>query len=217
MKRVRTPPIIAAFYVIILCTLPSSINALGPDTWAVIVSSSRFWLNYRHTTNALGIYQSMKRLGIPDSNIILMLADDSAHDARNSLPGQILASSAGPDWHPVNEVELDYRGRETRVKTVLEVLTGRHPSGVPPSKRLQSGANSSVLLYFTGHGGDGFLKFHDQDELLEADLAAAVAQMHASKRYGRLLIMLDTCQAATMYRSVKVPNWIGVASSKLGK
>ena len=28
----------------------------APDNWAVIVSTSRFWHNYRHAANALGIY-----------------------------------------------------------------------------------------------------------------------------------------------------------------
>lgn len=31
------------------------------DTWAVIVSSSRYWLNYRHTANALAVYQAVRR------------------------------------------------------------------------------------------------------------------------------------------------------------
>lgn len=36
----------------------------GPvDTWAVIVDSSRYWLNYRHAANALGIYQAVRRWG----------------------------------------------------------------------------------------------------------------------------------------------------------
>ncbi len=39
---------------------------------------------------------------------------------------------------------------------------GRHPTGTPASKQLASGPTSRVLLYLTGHGGDEFLKFHDQ-------------------------------------------------------
>ena len=39
---------------------------------------------------------------------------------------------------------------------------GRHLPGTPASKRLRSGRRSRVLLYLTGHGGDEFLKFHDQ-------------------------------------------------------
>lgn len=36
------------------------------NNWAVLVSTSRFWFNYRHVANVLSIYQSIKRLGIPD-------------------------------------------------------------------------------------------------------------------------------------------------------
>lgn len=49
--------------------------------------SSRFWFNYRHVANVLSLYRSLKRLGLPDSNIILMLADNIPCNARNPSPG----------------------------------------------------------------------------------------------------------------------------------
>ena len=52
------------------------------NNWAVIVDTSRFWFNYRHAANVLSIYRSVKRLGIPDSHIILMLSDDMACNPR---------------------------------------------------------------------------------------------------------------------------------------
>ena len=51
------------------------------SNWAVLVCSSRYWFNYRHVANALSIYRTVKRLGIPDSHIILMLADDVVRHA----------------------------------------------------------------------------------------------------------------------------------------
>ena len=42
---------------------------------------------YQHLSNALGMYRTVKRLGIPDSNIILMLADDASCNTRNKFPG----------------------------------------------------------------------------------------------------------------------------------
>uniref|UniRef100_A0AC35FLC3 GPI-anchor transamidase n=1 Tax=Panagrolaimus sp. PS1159 TaxID=55785 RepID=A0AC35FLC3_9BILA len=60
------------------------------NNWAVLVCTSRFWFNYRHVANTLSIYQSIKRLGIPDSNIILMLADNIPCNARNPHPGNTL-------------------------------------------------------------------------------------------------------------------------------
>lgn len=41
------------------------------NTHAIIVSSSRYWFNYRHAINALGIYEIYRQNGIPDENIIL--------------------------------------------------------------------------------------------------------------------------------------------------
>jgi phosphatidylinositol glycan class K len=42
-----------------------------------------------HTANTLSFYRTVKRLGIPDSNIILMLAEDVACNARNAYPSQV--------------------------------------------------------------------------------------------------------------------------------
>uniref|UniRef100_A0A0K0DMT2 GPI-anchor transamidase n=1 Tax=Angiostrongylus cantonensis TaxID=6313 RepID=A0A0K0DMT2_ANGCA len=57
------------------------------NNWAVLVCTSRFWFNYRHVSNVLALYHAVKRLGIPDSNIILMLAEDIPCNPRNPRPG----------------------------------------------------------------------------------------------------------------------------------
>merc|ERR1712215_668328 len=59
------------------------------NNWAVLVDTSRFWFNYRHVANVLSMYRSVKRLGIPDSQIILMVADDMACNPRNPRPATV--------------------------------------------------------------------------------------------------------------------------------
>jgi len=66
-------------------------TAQHTNNWAVLVGTSRFWFNYRHVGNTLGVYHGIKKLGIPDSNIILMLADDMPCNARNIRPAQVSA------------------------------------------------------------------------------------------------------------------------------
>jgi phosphatidylinositol glycan class K len=74
--------------------------------------------------NTLGMYRTIKRLGIPDSHIILMLADDAACNARNRSPGYVWAEPGRVlDLYGQN-VEVDYRGYEVTVEAVLRVLTG---------------------------------------------------------------------------------------------
>ena len=140
----------------------------GGDNWAVLVGASRFWLNYRHTSNTMAVYRavrrcaagragaararggsppcwrrpapaaqrprtpsSARRLGIPDSRIILMLADPAACNPRNARPGEVATSVPKPGaaaapggglYAP--DLQVDYRGRDVSVDSILRLLTG---------------------------------------------------------------------------------------------
>lgn len=195
----------------------SSETTMHTNNWAVLVCTSRFWFNYRHMANTLSLYRTVKRLGIPDERIILMLADDMACNARNKYPAQVFNN----ENHRLNlygdNVEVDYRGYEVTVENFLRVLTGRHENAVPRSKRLLSDEGSHILLYMTGHGGDEFLKFQDSEELQSPDLADAVKQMKEKHRFKELLIMVDTCQAATLFNQLQSPGVLAIGSSMKGE
>lgn len=195
----------------------SSTTTMHTNNWAVLVCTSRFWFNYRHMANTLSLYRTVKRLGIPDERIILMLADDMACNARNKYPAQVFNN----ENHRLNlygdNVEVDYRGYEVTVENFLRVLTGRHETAVPRSKRLLSDEGSHILLYMTGHGGDEFLKFQDSEELQSHDLADAVKQMKEKRRFKELLIMVDTCQAATLFSQLQSPGVLTIGSSMKGE
>lgn len=140
-----------------------------------------------------------------------MLADDVACNPRNTFPGTIYANKgkqldlygSGVDSEEeggVEGVEVDYRGYHVNVENFLRVLTGtpgssfasishsflpvtgRLPPHMPPSKHLLSDASSNIFVYLTGHGGDGFLKFQDNEEIGARDLGDAIGQMWEKKR-----------------------------------
>ncbi|XP_057549100.1 uncharacterized protein LOC130827402 [Amaranthus tricolor] len=192
-------------------------TTMHTNNWAVLVCTSRFWFNYRHMANTLSLYRTVKRLGIPDERIILMLADDMACNARNKYPAQVFNN----ENHRLNlygdNVEVDYRGYEVTVENFMRVLTGRHENAVPRSKRLLSDEGSHILLYMAGHGGDEFLKFQDSEELQSHDLADAVKQMKEKQRFKELLIMVDTCQAATLFNQLQSPGVLAIGSSMKGE
>ena len=109
------------------------------DVWAVIVSTSQSWHNYRHTANALSMYHAVRKLGVPDRRIVLMLAGDVPCNPRNPLPAQMCNSAGREDTTPdlyTDDVQVDYRDAEVSVSTLLQVLTDRVPSGTPESRRL---------------------------------------------------------------------------------
>ena len=189
--------------------LPAISDAAHTSDWAVLVSTSRFWFNYRHMANTLSLYRTVKRLGIPDSQIILMLPDDMACNPRNTFSGSVFNDKSrdldlydqkkdvAPDEHAAQTggeggeiigqsmpagIEVDYRGNEVTVENFIRLLTDRWPASHPTSKRLTTDDRSNILIYMTGHGGDSFLKFQDAEEISAFDLADAFEQMWEKKR-----------------------------------
>ncbi|KAJ3082533.1 glycosylphosphatidylinositol anchor biosynthesis [Quaeritorhiza haematococci] len=146
-----------------------------------------------------------------------MLADDVACNPRNPFPATVY-NNAGRhiDLYGTN-VEVDYRGYEVTVENFIRLLTGRHEPHVPRSKRLLTDDRSNILVFMTGHGGEEFLKFQDAEEIGSHDIADAFAQMWEKKRYHEIFFMIDTCQAASMYKQIYSPNILAAASSLTGE
>ncbi|KAF2690243.1 hypothetical protein K458DRAFT_383368 [Lentithecium fluviatile CBS 122367] len=199
--------------------LPLLLAPLGAcehtSNWAVLVGTSRFWFNYRHLANVLSLYRTVKRLGIPDSQIILMLPDDMACNPRNAFPGTVYNNAdRALDLYGDN-IEVDYRGYEVTVENFIRLMTDRVAEDMPRSKRLMTDERSNILVYMTGHGGNEFLKFQDAEEISAYDLADAFGQMWEKKRYHEMLFMIDTCQANTMYSKFYSPNILATGSSEI--
>lgn len=74
-------------------------------------------------------------------------------------------------------------------------------------------AGSNLLLFMTGHGGDEFIKFQDQFEMMSKDVADALGQMREKRRYNEVLFIAETCQAATMAAQFYSPGVLALGSS----
>ena len=131
---------------VLLC--PTITPAYGhSNNWAVLVDTSRYWFNYRHIANTLSIYTTVKRctwsalflqrgdrglrstslgcrLGIPDSNILLMLADDIACNPRNPYPTSVFNNADQQTNLYDDIVEVDYRGYEVTASSFLDLFHG---------------------------------------------------------------------------------------------
>jgi len=183
------------------------------NNWVVIVDTSIFFFNYRHSSNALSMYRTVKKLGIPDSQIVLMLADDMACHPSNAFKAQVFNNKNKEIELYGDSIEVDYRGHEVTVENFLRVLLGRHPPGTPASKRLDTNEGSNIFVYMSGHGGNEFLKFRDTEEISSQDIGGAFEQMRVKGRYKEMFFAVDTCQATTLHRHVISKNVLSVGSS----
>ncbi|CAE8632840.1 unnamed protein product [Polarella glacialis] len=184
------------------------------NNWAVLVDTSRYWYNYRHAANVLSFYHTVKRLGIPDSQILLMLAEDAPCNARNARPGTVFNDRHRRTNLYGEEVEVDYRGDEVNVENFIRLLTGRHHPSTPRNKRLLTDSSSNIFIFITGHSGDEFIKFQDWEEMTTNDIGDAFKQMEKQRRYGQIFWIADTCQASTLHKEFYSPGIVAYGSSR---
>jgi glycosylphosphatidylinositol transamidase (GPIT) subunit GPI8 len=193
-------------------------TAAEDNLWVVIVATSRYWFNYRHTANGVAVYKIVRSLGVPDSRIIFMNSLDVSGEVRNPNRGYVSVSNGvdGAEW-PFEDIEVDYAMEEVTAQSFLRFLSGRPLASEFSKDRLGSDANSSLLLFLAGHGGDEFFKFHDNEEMSAQDLAYTLQEMHVKGMYKQVLLVLDTCQASTMATYITAPHVTTLASSAKGE
>jgi len=190
------------------------------DTLVIILSASRYWFNYRHASGALTAYDLVRRLGVPDDRVLLFLAEDPAWDGRNPFPGAIFNADLerNRSVYPL-DVEVDFSGSSVTVSAFLGALAGRAGDGVPGRRALPAlpTRSANLLVYMTGHGGDGFLKFADKEEMTYADAGHALHEGWLRGRFGRALVLADTCQAGSLGEWLHTPGVTLIASSVTGQ
>ncbi|AIN97216.1 GPI-anchor transamidase subunit 8 (GPI8), putative [Leishmania panamensis] len=191
------------------------------NNWAVILSSSRYLFNYRHTANALSMYHLLRQRGIDDDHILLFLSDSFACDPRNAYPAEVFLQSP-EDWGEEERArmnlygcsaQVDYAGSDVDVRRFLSVLQGRYDENTPPTRRLLSDDQSNIIIYIAGHGAKSYFKFQDSEFLSSSDISETLMMMYQQRRYGRIVFLADTCHAIALCESVEAPNVVCLAAS----
>ena len=90
-----------------------------------MIDTSAYWFNYRHASEYPRNLLPNPIRGIPDSRIILMVAEDIACNARNVFPGTLVNNELQRENLVGGEVEIDYRGPEVSVENLIRLLTSK--------------------------------------------------------------------------------------------
>ncbi|PIO59850.1 peptidase C13 family protein, partial [Teladorsagia circumcincta] len=74
---------------------------------ALLVAGSNGWYNYRHQADVGHAYHTLKRHGLADENIIVMMYDDIAKNQQNPYPGKMFNKPHGDDVY--EGLKIDYK------------------------------------------------------------------------------------------------------------
>lgn len=155
------------------------------DNYAVLVAASEGWQNYRHQADVLGMYHYLKGMGYDDDHIILIMADDIAHNERNPLQGVIRRELDGENLY--EDVHIDYQLGDLTLNDLKQILTGEPSEAYPVA--LGSSANDNVLFFWSGHGTQQGWKWKETENL-NADFARP---MFSAMKFRKMFAIIETC------------------------
>ena len=181
---------------------PAQVRANATEHhWAVIVAGSNSFANYRHQADACHAYQIMKKNGVPESNIILMMYDDIAGNAMNPFPGQVFnkPTAAGvPGVDVYDGCVAEYTGKDVNRDVFLAVLTG--DADAAGGRVLGSTAGDNVFVYYADHGAKGLVAMPANEKPVTAkDLQGALETMRSRDMYDRLVVYVEACESGSMF------------------
>ncbi|KAK7154555.1 hypothetical protein R3I94_007774 [Phoxinus phoxinus] len=164
--------------------------------WILLVAGSKDWENYKHQANVCLHYQLIKRHGIPDKQIVVMMYDDIADNEKNHPKGKIVSIIDGLDVY--SGVPKDYTGEDVTPENFLAALRGDTSTG---RKVIDSGPKDNIYVYMTGLGQGGGFQF-PETALSPKDLIATIKDMHTENKFSKMVIYMDSDYSGSMFEGL---------------
>jgi len=179
----------------------SSFVSCEPKHWAVLVAGSNGYYNYRHQADICHAYHILRRNGIPDERIIVMMYDDIANNTNNPTQGVIINQPHGQDVYA--NVPKDYVGRNVTPEVFINVLLGNatYLKDKGSGKFLNSGPGDHVFINFADHGAPGLVAFPN-GELYSRQLLQTIDLMRELKKFHKMVFYVEACESGSMFEGL---------------
>ncbi|MCR4603945.1 MAG: ABC transporter substrate-binding protein [Prevotella sp.] len=174
------------------------------DYWAVVISPSTTWANYRHQADAFAMYQTLRQHGYDDDHIILIVEDNLANDSRNSkFPGQIFVERSDDEnlsdmlvnFDVRKNAKVDYHFSDLTPDDVGEIMLGHQSDRLPYV--IHPDSTSDVFFFWSGHGGSGEGPLWGNEDAYSyfgaQRINDIVTQMNTTNSYRRMMFAIETC------------------------
>lgn len=182
-------------------------NEYGVKLWALLVAGSNGYYNYRHQADVCHAYHLLRRHGIPDNRIVVMMYDDIAYSEANPTPGVVVNHINGPNLYP--GMVKDYTGNLVTPANFLDVLQGRRPRDGGTGKVIDSGPRDHIFVYFADHGAPGLIAFPN-DVLYAKNLSEVIRKMYSRRQFGKMVIYVEACESGSMFADGLLPSNVSV-------
>ncbi|KAI0501006.1 hypothetical protein KFK09_019224 [Dendrobium nobile] len=176
--------------------------------WAVLVAGSSDYGNYRHQADVCHAYQLLRKGGLKDENIVVLMYDDLANSSLNPRPGVIINNPKGEDVYA--GVPKDYTGDYVTAKNLYAVILGNKSAIKGGSgKVVNSKPNDRIFIYYTDHGGPGVLGMPNGPLVYAKDFIDVLKKKHKSNGYKEMVIYVESCESGSLFEGL-LPNNLSI-------
>ena len=174
------------------------------DHWAVVISPSTTWANYRHQADAFAMYQTLRQHGYDDDHIVLIVEDNLANAEENSkFPGKIFVERSDDEiihddlvnLDVRNGAKVDYHFSDLTPDDVADIMLGHQSSRLP--EVIHPTATSNVFFFWSGHGGSSEGPLWGNEDARSyfgtERINNIITQMNAEGMYRRMMFSIETC------------------------
>lgn len=185
---------------------PDGDDALVRTHWAVVIAGSSGWGNYRHQADVCHAYQVLRRGGLTDAHIVVMMYDDIAGNSENPHPGEIYNKPGGENVYL--GVPRDYTGEDVNSQVFLAVLSGdrRAVMGKGSGKVIASGPHDRVFVFYSDHGAAGILGMPAGPFLYADELVTTLHNKSLAGGFKEMVLYIEACESGSMFEGLLPAN-----------
>ena len=190
------------------------------DRWAVVISPSTTWTNYRHQADAFAIYTLLRESGYDDDHIVLIVEDNLYNNTNNIFPGKIYVEEPSDDDDKNFDVRegavVDYHFSQITREDVADIMLGRQSERLP--QVIHPTATSNVFFFWCGHGGSREGPLWGNENATEffgsQRIHDIVEKMSQSGMYRRMFFAIETCYSGRWGEILKgLPNVLAITAA----
>jgi ABC-type branched-subunit amino acid transport system substrate-binding protein len=171
--------------------------------FAFLMATSQGWSNYRHQSDVLKTYQLLKAKGLPDDQIILVLADDLATSPSNKKPGVVVNDPNGVNLY--QNVKVDYKLNNISSQAIANIFSGTVTASTPIV--FNTLPTDNIFIFTVGHGTpDGMsLEGTNQQSLTPSFWQSVFNTMNQKKNFRQVFWSCEACYSGKIGLAVSTP------------
>ena len=188
------------------------------DHWALLVSTSTKWSDYRHQADVLAMYQLLRRHGYDDDHIVLVCEDNLKNDEKNKYPGKIFVETPGNSGDDVRAgAQIDYHFSDLDIDDIGRIILGDTDNG-RLHKVMNTTSTSDVLIFWSGHGVDGrgmIWEGSRQNTTFTGNrMRDIISQLNDRDGYRRCMLAIETCFSGIIGKAiVGLPDVVAITAA----